>query len=171
MKGAKSRLLRKKYPSTDSPNKVPVKQRTDGNFRYNMTKQRVPMENGMRVSAYVPASAISFLWHWKRGRFLKCNPRLIRPPNEPRNIPLSFVNHVAEFRDFCASYGVTCFLFCGSLLGMIRAVYFPLKTNAFLLLISFPSVSLSSTEKRNSAFSFLLFLSHFVGKKLKEKLK
>jgi hypothetical protein len=67
----------------------------------------------------VPADMRKFIRSWKNGRFIQCEPTLIRPPNVERVIPLSYLDRMVEFADLVERHKVTPFILSGTLLGLI----------------------------------------------------
>ncbi|GMR33804.1 hypothetical protein PMAYCL1PPCAC_03999, partial [Pristionchus mayeri] len=62
-----------------------------------------------------------FLQDWTYSRMLKCANVLKRPENTTRKIPLSFVKHFADLRDFIKTKdNAHLVTHCGSLLGWYR---------------------------------------------------
>jgi hypothetical protein len=70
----------------------------------------------------VPADIGKFIQSWRNGRFIQCEPTLIRPPNVERVIPLNYLDQMVEFADLVERHKVTPFILGGTLLGLLLMI-------------------------------------------------
>ncbi|GMR40865.1 hypothetical protein PMAYCL1PPCAC_11060, partial [Pristionchus mayeri] len=86
----------------------------------NETRAILPFSLYSSSHLFLPSDIRRFLDDWKAARFIECNVLLVRNSTESRTIPLSFMRHLAELRDFIKQRGARLTLAGGSLLGWFR---------------------------------------------------
>jgi hypothetical protein len=89
-------------------------------FKIKGASLRFPKE--ILAQLRVPADMGKFIRSWRNGRFIQCEPTLIRPPNVERVIPLSYLDRMVEFADLVERHNATAFILSGTLLGLLLMI-------------------------------------------------
>ncbi|GMS78537.1 hypothetical protein PENTCL1PPCAC_712, partial [Pristionchus entomophagus] len=86
----------------------------------NEKRAMIPFELHSHSLVYLPRDINSFLEDWKNSRFMECRNIIKRNQTVHRVIPLSFIRHLAELRNFIKHRNARVMLLGGTLLGWYR---------------------------------------------------
>ncbi|GMS87479.1 hypothetical protein PENTCL1PPCAC_9654, partial [Pristionchus entomophagus] len=86
----------------------------------NETRAMLPFDLHSSSLVFLPSDIRMFLDDWKFSQFIECQVLLNRNSTEKHTIPLSFMHHLAELRDFIKERRARLTLAGGSLLGWFR---------------------------------------------------
>ncbi|TKR96365.1 hypothetical protein L596_010396 [Steinernema carpocapsae] len=105
----------------------------------------------------IPENPKKFIWEWNRGRLLACLNITMKRPSQEREIPLSFVDEMADLRNLFIAHNVTPLLAGGTLLGWYRECsLIPHTTDVdFAILEEEHSNVLNAYLKKSQKFWFL----------------